>query len=65
MPAYAIVETEDGLTVVDRQADETAEACAIRHGGIVIDGGPYSTPEEAYDALLALQMTDDEDDEVG
>ena len=63
MVAFSIVETDDGLAVVDRQADETAEECAIRHGGVIVDPGPYTTYEEAYDALLALKM-DEADDEV-
>ena len=63
MIAYSIIETEDGLAVVDRPASESAEECAVRHGGIVVDPGPYKTSEDAYDALLALQM-DDESDET-
>ena len=63
MVAFSIIETDDGLTVVDRQADETPEECAVRHGGVIIDAGPYPTYEEAYDALLALKM-DEADDET-
>lgn len=62
MITYSIIETEDGLAVVDRPADVSPEECAIRHGGVVIDPGPYNTPEEAYDALLALQMDEEADE---
>lgn len=62
MPDFLILETDDGLTVVDRRDDETAEDSALRHGGVVVDPGPFATLEDAQDALLLLAEGDDDDE---
>lgn len=62
MPAFCIIETEDGWTVVEQNEGASAEETAELHGGILIDAGPYSCYDDAYDALLAAQqeLMDDE-----
>jgi hypothetical protein len=62
MLLYEIIETDEGLTIVELEHDGLAEEAAERHGGVVVDTGPFKTYDEAYDAILALQ---DEEDEEG
>jgi hypothetical protein len=62
MVQFAIIEVEDGLTVVEVQPNQSPEEVALKHGGTLIDAGPYASYEEANDALLDLE-SDDEDDE--
>lgn len=61
MSWYVILETEEGLSVA-RVADRaTAEEAAVRSGGVIVDPGPYANYEEAYDAMLAIPDSDEED----
>jgi hypothetical protein len=62
MRQYAIIETDEGMTVTEVRPELPAEDVAAQHGGVVIDAGPFDSYQDAYDALLAL---DDEDDEEG
>lgn len=62
MPDFVILETDDGLTVVEREENETAEDSALRHGGVVVDPGPFATLEDAQDALLLLSEGEDDDE---
>jgi hypothetical protein len=62
MPSYAIIEVEDGLTVVEMEPGTTPEEAAVRHGGVVVDPGPYPSHEEAYDAIVALEFEEEADD---
>jgi hypothetical protein len=62
MLSFAIIEVEDGLTIVEVQPDQNPEDVAIQHGGTLIDAGPYTTYEEANDALLDLQSDDEDED---
>jgi len=63
MAMYCIIETEDGWTIVDHREDQTAEQAAHDRGGVVVDPGPYTSYEEANDAMISLQqeLADDED----
>jgi hypothetical protein len=65
MPMFCIIETEDGLTVVEHPPAGTAQEAALSLGGTVIDPGPYDSYEDACDALEALQGELDEDDGTG
>ena len=56
MRSYCIVELDDGLTIIEQPAAGDPEDTAVRAGGTLVDPGPYSNPEEAYDALLALEQ---------
>jgi hypothetical protein len=61
MPQYAIIEVEDGLTIVEIPQDQTVESVAASAGGVLIDSGPYSSFQEASDALANLQLEGEED----
>lgn len=61
MPTFAIIEIDDGLTVVEVAEQETAEDAALMRGGIVIDPGPYTSYQDAYDAMMLLPDADDEE----
>jgi hypothetical protein len=62
MATFAIVEVNDGLTVAELDSRSTAEDAAARQGGVVVDPGPYKSYDEAYDAILALQEEDEEEE---
>jgi len=61
MSWYVIVETDDGLSVASVADGGTAEETAVRLGGVLVDPGPYSNYEEAYDAMLEMPDADSED----
>lgn len=61
MVHYEIIETDAGLMVAELEPGMLPEDAAVRHGGVVVDPGPYKTYEEAYDAVLALEAEEDED----
>jgi len=61
MSQYCIIETDDGWTIVEHPPGMTAAETAHRHGGVVIDPGPFDSHEDACDALEALQGELDED----
>jgi len=62
MSLYEIVETDAGFTVVEVRPGAPPEEAAARHAGVVVDPGPYRTYEDAYDALLALQAEEEDED---
>ncbi len=62
MPQFAIIEIEDGLTVAEFEAGATPDEVAAMHGGILIDPGPYPSYEDAYDAMVAIQSEEEEED---
>lgn len=61
MRSFAIIEVEDGMTVVPIEPGRTAEDAAAEQGGVLIDPGPFDSYEAAYDALEELQGDDDEE----
>jgi hypothetical protein len=61
MSAYCIVETEDGLGVVELVPGMTAEASANQRGGLLVDPGPYDSYEDACEGLAALEGEFDSD----
>lgn len=61
MVGFAIIELDDGMTVVEIEPGQTAEDAAASCGGFLVDPGPYPSYDDACDALLAL--ADDEEDE--
>jgi len=64
MLQYQIVEIDEGLAVAEAQPGMTPDEVAALCGGLLIDPGPYKTFEDAYDALLALQAEEEEEDET-
>ena len=62
MLQYELIETEDGLSVAEIMPGVTPEEVARQRGGLVIDPGPYDTYEDAYDALMALKLDEEEED---
>jgi hypothetical protein len=60
MSDFIIIEIEDGFTIIEIQPNESPEEAAVRHGGVVVDLGPYSSWEAANDALNELQPANDE-----
>lgn len=61
MVTFAIMELEDGLTVLEIEAGQSAEDAAAKQGGMLVDPGPFATYDEACDAMLELE-SDDEDE---
>jgi hypothetical protein len=59
MADFAIIELEDGLTVVELRRGQDPEETALSQGGTLVDPGPYPTYEEACDALDELQDEDE------
>ena len=62
MPLFSIIETEGGLTVAEIEPGTGADETALKLGGVVVDPGPYKTYEDAYDAVLAIQSEEDDED---
>jgi hypothetical protein len=61
MSDFAIIEVDDGLTIVELSPGQSPEGVAASQGGVLIDPGPYSSYDEAQDALIALDLDDDDD----
>lgn len=62
MPTYCILETDAGLTVVERPEGSTIQDVADRHQGVIVDAGPYANYEDAVEALEAIRMELDDDE---
>ena len=60
MPRYEIIETDAGFTVVEVKPGAQPEETAARYHGVMVDPGPYKTYDDAYDAILALQGEEEE-----
>jgi hypothetical protein len=61
MTQFAIIEVDDGLTIVELQPGQSAEEVAVREGGVLVDAGPYSSYDDAYDALIELEGEDEDE----
>ena len=60
MVYFAIIELEDGLTIVEVKPHQTPEDAALKEGGTLIDPGPYPSYDDALDALAELEAEDEE-----
>jgi hypothetical protein len=60
MTDFAIIELEDGLTVVELPRGQNPEDVALSQGGTLIDPGPYRSYDDACDALSDLQYEDEQ-----
>ncbi len=54
MPEYIIIETDDGLMVVELPPGKTAAEVAMILRGTLVDEGPYHSYEDAFDAMYSL-----------
>lgn len=63
MPTFVIIEVENGLTVVELMPGETPEEAAVRHGGLLVDAGPYHSYDDANEALMTLPDQEEEEPE--
>jgi hypothetical protein len=61
MAQFAIIEVDSGLTVVEFGPNASPDEEAMRHGGLLVDPGPFPTYDEACDAMLSLQEEEEED----
>jgi len=62
MLRYELIETDEGLTVIEIPTNATAEEAARQQGGLIVDPGPFTSYEDAYEALMALKLDEDEKD---
>jgi hypothetical protein len=60
MHQFHLIETEDGLTVAEILPGLSSVEAAQRRQGILIDPGPYESYEDAYDAMMALKLDEEE-----
>ena len=60
MISYAIIEVADGLTIAAVDQGQSPEEVAVTQSGVLIDPGPFSTYDEAYDALIELEREQEE-----
>ncbi len=59
MPSFAIIEIDDGFEVIEVYSGQSPEDAAAAAGGELADPGPYSTYDEAIDALDQLEIFDE------
>jgi hypothetical protein len=55
MVDFAIIEVDDGLTIIELEPGKNPEDAALKKGGTLVSPGPYSTYEEALDALADFE----------
>ena len=60
MASFAVIEVDDGLTIVEVLPGESAVDAAVKGGGILVDPGPYQSYEEASSALDRLEEGEDD-----
>ena len=54
MPQYVIIETDEGLTVTEVSEHGSPEETAASRGAFLVDGGPFHSYQDAYDAMMLL-----------
>jgi hypothetical protein len=58
---YAIIEVEDGMTIMEYDVADDPEALARLHQGTIVDVGPFHSYDAAYDELLNLEANEDDE----
>ncbi len=58
MQSFVVIESDDGLSVIEVDQPGLAELEAERHGGVLVDPTAYSTYEDAFDAMLLIDTDD-------
>lgn len=61
MISFAVIEIEDGLTIIEVLPGQDPEDAATSEGGALVDPGPYHSYEDASEALDQLEMENEED----
>lgn len=61
MVTFAIVEADDGFSIIELQPGERIDEVAASRGVVIADPGPFTTLEEAQDALDELQGEEEEE----
>jgi hypothetical protein len=61
MVEFAIIELDDGLTIVELEPGQDPEDAALKKGGTLVSPGPYPTYEEALDALADFEEEAEEE----
>ena len=61
MLSFAVIEIEDGLTIIEVQSGQSPEDAAAVVGGTLVDPGPYDSYEHACDVLDQMEMESEED----
>jgi hypothetical protein len=59
--SFAIIEIDDGLSIVELQPGQPPEEVVAQQHGILVDEGPFPTYEDACDALTELEGEGEED----
>ena len=62
MLLYELIETNEGLTVIEIPPDISADEAAMQQGGFVVDPGPFTNYEEACEVLMALKSVEVEEE---
>ena len=56
MISFAVIEVEDGLTIIEVASGQSPEDAAAAEGGVLVDAGPYDSYDDAMEALDELEM---------
>jgi hypothetical protein len=56
MVTYAVIEVDDGLTIVEVKPGQSPEEAASYAGGVLIDPGPFSTMDDANSAIDLMDL---------
>ncbi|TWU27626.1 hypothetical protein [Bythopirellula polymerisocia] len=54
MSAFVIIDNDDGLVVAKVEEGQTGEQVAVANAGVLIDAGPFSSYEDAFDAMQLI-----------
>jgi hypothetical protein len=63
MLQYELIETNEGLTVIEIPSGRSAEEAARQQGGLVVDPGPFASYEDAYEALMTMKLDNEEEEQ--
>ena len=58
---FAVIEIDDGLTVIEVLPGQSPDDAALAEGGVLVDPGPYHNYEDACDAMDQLEIDVEED----
>lgn len=62
MANYTIIETHQGLKVIEVPPGESLATAAARHGGVTLDSNLYRRLQDAYEALTHLAQEEQDDE---